>query len=82
MLESVTFEEWLQYGLDQSWCGPAVCVTHDGLPMTADEEQEMYELDPCIHAIRLYEDEDTKIKVEENHSPSIWRATNAGYKVD
>jgi len=82
MPKELTFDEWLQYGLTQNWCGPAVCVTHDGLPMTETEEQEMYELDPCIHAIRLYEDEDTKIKVEENHSPSIWRATNSGYTVE
>jgi hypothetical protein len=77
----MTFDEWMQIGLTNAWCGPAVCYTHDGTPMTGDEEQELYESDPCIHIIRLYEDEDTKLKVEENHSPSIWRATNSGYEV-
>ena len=77
----MTFDEWLQIGLDNKWCGPSVCSTHDGIPMSGEEEDEMYEGDPCIHIIRLYEDEETKKAVEENHSPSIWRATNSGFSV-
>lgn len=76
---SMTFDEWLQYGLLQGWNGPAVCSTHDGIPTTA-EEDENYD-DVCIHVIRLYEDEATKLAVEENHAPSVWRATNDGYTV-
>lgn len=75
----MTFEEWLQYGITQGWCGPSVCAIHDGLPTTAEEDVDMEELDPCIHIIRLYEDAEMKHSVEENHSPSVWRATNAGY---
>lgn len=81
MPEEMTFDEWLQYGLDQKWCGPAVCYTHDGVPATGEEEDQMYEEDPCIHIIRLYEDEATKLAVEENHQASVWRATNSGYEV-
>lgn len=75
------FSDWLQEGLSNGWCGPAVCYTHDGLPTSAEEDEEFESGDPCIHIIRLYEDSSVKIGVEENHSPSIWRATNNGYSV-
>lgn len=74
----MTYEEWLQVGLTNGWCGPAVCYSHDGLPTTIEEDDDQ---DSCIHVIRLYEDSEVKSKVEENHSPSIWRATNSGYTV-
>jgi len=77
----LSFEEWLELGFNNGWVGPQVCITHDGLPMTEEEEQEMDEGDPCIHVVRLYEDKDTKRAVEENHSPSLWRASNLGYTV-
>jgi hypothetical protein len=74
------FDEWLQEGLTNGFCGPAICYPHDGLPLTEEEDQE-YENggDPCIHILRLYEDKETKQAVEDNHSPSIWRATNSGF---
>lgn len=56
-----------------------VCETHDGVPMSASEEKEFEDGDPCIHIVRLYESTDIKRDVEENHSPSIWRATNKGW---
>ena len=31
----MTFDEWLKYGMENSFCGPPVCVTHDGEPSTA-----------------------------------------------
>jgi hypothetical protein len=34
--------------------------------------------DPCIHILRLYEDKESKDAVECSHSPSVWRASNAG----
>ncbi len=75
-----SFDDWLEYGMDQGWCGPAVCETHDGLPLSSSEEEEFFEqgLDPCIHVIRLYEDFETKFAVEENHAPSQWRKPNRG----
>lgn len=76
-----TFDEWLQIGLTNGWCGPAVCAIHDGLPTSAAEDAELDESDPCVHVIRLYEDAEVKAAVEENHSPSIWRATNSGFSV-
>jgi hypothetical protein len=67
------YQEWIQIGIKNNWCGPAVCYTHDGLPTSNEEDEEWEESDPCIHIIRLYEDESVKKSVEENHSPSIWR---------
>ena len=67
------YNEWIQIGIKNNWCGPAVCYTHDGLPTSVQEEEEWEEGDPCIHIIRLYETADVKKEVEENHSPSTWR---------
>lgn len=76
------FNEWLEFGIKQGWCGPDVCYTHDGLPTTKKEDIEFEEGDdPCMHVIRLYEDSKHKEQVQDNHSPSIWRATNKGIKI-
>lgn len=75
----MNFEQWLQYGYKHKWCGPPVCEIHDGLPTTVFEDDELSDgFDPCIHIIRLYDDEDTKQAVEANHSASDWRANNRG----
>ena len=75
----MTFEEWLQFGYYQGWCGPPVCLTHDGSPSSeAEDAQWDSGEDPCMHALRLYEDDAVKSGVEANHSPSVWRASNRG----
>jgi hypothetical protein len=76
------FEEWLKFGFDQGWCGPAVCETHDGVPLSEKEAEEFEESDPCIHIIRLYEDAEHKLEVEDAHAASVWRATNRGYSIE
>lgn len=76
------FSEWLQEGIELGFVGPAICYTHDGLPLSEQEDADFEENDPCIHILRLYEDEETKLAVEENHSPSVWRATNAGFNLE
>jgi hypothetical protein len=81
-MKKINFDDWLQIGLTNGFCGPAICYPHDGLPMTEEEDNQFSEgEDPCIHIIRLYEDLDVKSRVEENHSPSIWRATNSGFSL-
>lgn len=71
---TLTFEQWMSYGIDQGWCGPPVCCTHDGLPMSPTERDEFDEgLDPCVHIIRMYESIDEKYAIEDSHSPSQWR---------
>jgi hypothetical protein len=70
----MTFDEWLKIGIQESWVGPPVCSTHDGVPYSAAEEEEWDEgNDPCINILRLYEDSLQRLLVEENHSPSVWR---------
>jgi hypothetical protein len=76
-----SFDEWLQEGIALGFCGPTICYTHDGLPLTQEEDEQFEEGDPCVHMLRLYEDRETKIAVEENHSPSVWRATNNGFEI-
>jgi hypothetical protein len=81
-MKKITFDEWLQIGLTNGFCGPAVCYPHDGLPMTEEEDSQFFEgEDPCIHIIRLYEDSEVKAGVEANHSPSVWRASNSGFSL-
>ena len=70
----LTFDEWISYGIEKGWCGPPVCYTHDGLPMSEQEYAEFDEgQDPCTHVVRMYEDIDMKKSIEDNHSPSQWR---------
>jgi hypothetical protein len=69
----LSFDEWIKFGIEKGWCGPPVCYTHDGLPMT-EEEFSTDDIDGyCIHIVRMYEDDNMKANIEENHSPSVWR---------
>ena len=75
----MTFNEWLQIGINNRWCGPAICETHDGMPLTEDESEMMWGgQDPCIHIIRLYESPEHAKGIEESHSPSMWRKIDSG----
>ena len=37
----MNFTEWLTMGMENNWCGPLLCYTHDGLPTTETEDEEM-----------------------------------------
>jgi hypothetical protein len=52
----LSFEDWLNLGIEAGYCSPVVCNTHDGLPST-EEEDQAWEAggDPCVPAVRLYE---------------------------
>jgi hypothetical protein len=79
MEKDISFDDWVKEGYSRGWIGPPICQTHDGIPMTEQEDKDFDEGgDPCVHVIRLYEDESIKLGVEQNHSPSIWRASNQG----
>ena len=74
MKREMNFDEWMSYGIKNGWCGPPVCSTHDGVPMSAEEEDTFMEGDdPCVHIIRMYSNLEEKALVEEAHSPSRWR---------
>ena len=50
----MTQDEWIQLGVDNRWCTPSVCDTHEGVPMTEGERLDWEEgFDPCIHVLRL-----------------------------
>lgn len=73
----MTFDEWLEHGIAEGWCGPQVCYTHDGLPMTLLEEDDMWTgHEPCLTILRIYSNIEHKHQIEQNHPPSIWRHTN------
>ena len=50
-----TYDQWIRFGQEQGWVGPAVCYTHDGLPTTRYEDKEFDNGDPCIFILRPYE---------------------------
>ena len=74
--QSPDYVQWARYGYEQGWVGPAVCVGHEGVPTSLEEEvlAENTGEYPCINILRLYPDKATKAAVEDNHSPSQWRA--------
>lgn len=48
--------EWIDYGIERGWV-TAACATHDGIPMTGDEEDAWEEgLDPCQPVLRVWFD--------------------------
>lgn len=73
---NISFDIWVEVGIRKGWVGAPICYTHDGLPMSEDEEQQFEEGDPCIHVLRLYESDEARQQVEANHSPSQWRKKN------
>lgn len=75
---NISFDIWLEVGVRKGWVGAPICHTHDGLPMSEEEELQFEEGDPCIHVLRLYQSDEEREAVEQNHSPSQWRKKNAG----
>lgn len=56
------FDEWLQYGIENGFCSPQFCNTHDSMPMDETEERAWDEGgDPCAHMVRLGTAEDWKL---------------------
>ncbi len=77
MIQQMDFESWAKMGYEAGWCSPPVCFIHDGIPMTASEDEQVTDGDdPCVHVVRLYESVEQKKGCEANHPPAVWRATN------
>jgi hypothetical protein len=73
----MTFDEWLKFGWEHGWCSPPVCSTHDGVPMSDEEDEAIFDGDDrCIPVMRLYESADVAAEVVASHPPTVWRATN------
>lgn len=75
MTTPTTAAEWYRMGLENGWCTPQVCVTHDGYPMTAEEEQAFDETlgDDCLFLMRLVDSDEHRQAIEANFSPAVWR---------
>jgi hypothetical protein len=77
MTQQMDFDSWAKIGYEAGWCSPPVCYSHDGVPMTAGEVEQLdIGEDPCLHVVRLYESADQKKGCEANHPPAVWRAFN------
>ncbi len=52
----IDIAEWLRLGVERGWCSEPVCVTHDGMPSTPEEDERWEDGgDPCVPGVRLYE---------------------------
>ena len=61
---------WLSIGISKGWVGPPICLNHDGTPESAEEDIDP---DSCVYVLRMYDDDDHRLAVEEWHQPSAWR---------
>ena len=47
-------QAWIQIGIDNNWISPLFCNTHDGAPMTDEEEKEWEDGgDPCSFHVKV-----------------------------
>ena len=52
--QEISFDEWIKIGIEQGWCGPTVCYTHDGLPLSVKEEESLVKNSGCLLLLSLY----------------------------
>jgi hypothetical protein len=53
----MTIIEWLQMGIEKGWISEPFCNTHDGGPITEEEDKEWDEgYDPCATHVRVWGD--------------------------
>jgi len=51
---TMTFDEWIKYGIENGYCTEQHCYIHAGPPLT-DREYAAWDrgTDFCVHALRL-----------------------------
>jgi hypothetical protein len=50
----MTYEDWVQTGVDRGWIHTPVCATHDGIPRTEAEAEALEDGDdPCMIVLRV-----------------------------
>lgn len=59
--EDGRFLAWYEAGRKAGWISESVCISHDMVPMTPDEQDDD---EPCVHVLRLYPDAETKRRAE------------------
>ena len=54
--DHLEFEIWLKSGYDRGWISHVFCNTHDGPPISDEEEQDWNEGgDPCSFHVKVIE---------------------------
>lgn len=54
--EAEDFRSWLDYGISMGWVTDMFCNTHDGGPLTPEEDEAWTNgEDPCSFHIRVWE---------------------------
>ena len=49
------FVDWINYGVEQGWCTPIHCDTHEGPHLTKEEAEDWDEgEDPCYPVVRIW----------------------------
>jgi hypothetical protein len=67
-------DEWIELGVKMGWCSPPICEPHDGMPMSEEEARQYEEgSDPCVHILRLYNNEAHRLAVEAFSAQAVWR---------
>lgn len=60
--KTMSFDEWIEFGVANGYCSEQFCNTHDGGPSSATEEELWNNgSDPCAHYVRLGTPEDWEI---------------------
>jgi len=76
--EFLEFDIWYQNGVDRGWVSPLVCLFHDGVGLTEEENSAVEnDLEPCVWVMRLYRSTEERLEIEKSHPPSLWR--NGGH---
>lgn len=59
------FVEWLSAGIKAGYCSHPVCNTHQGPPMSAEEDKAWEDgCDPCVLIVRIYDEPGMRDLVE------------------
>lgn len=54
-MDEMDFVDWVNYGVEQGWCTPIYCDTHEGPQLTEEEAAEWDEGgDPCLPVMRIW----------------------------
>lgn len=69
------FDLWVKFGHRQGWAQYPTCSSHDGVPMSLQEELDWDQgNDPCLHVIRLCESLDHHADVADNTPAMKYRS--------
>lgn len=55
MEKEMTFQEWVDLGVNNKWVSYPVCDTHEGTPFTEEESKDIDDGgDPCLVVMRVW----------------------------